>query len=281
MKTSLQHRSWFCFSGAKGNSVCGTTRRNLYFHTGQSPSHSSVFLSCSFPVHRKLPWNKGGNTEETQSSSLQQLCLKCKAVAGEEEEFGSQLLCVTGTEHSTRAPCSNTAHPTAAAWFVYILNTLLHQHLAANGAAPTKRLVKLKKCQIPKGAWVLPLLEHHFSSLSSNPHRILLLSTYCRTQTPILCVSWYETCHAETQPETVQNRLWHKVRHCQTTVQRNNCARQATGNCSDFFFKSCVGNCKIFKFQLPSSSLELHQKKEWKIHIIFHITSELNHKGIM
>lgn len=76
---------WPCFSGAEGSS-----RQNLYFHTSQSPNHSSGLLSCSFLVHKILPWHKGGSTREvTHSSPLQQLGLKCQAE--EEEELGSQL----------------------------------------------------------------------------------------------------------------------------------------------------------------------------------------------
>lgn len=139
------------------------------------------------------------------------------------------------------------------------LSTLLHQHWAA----PTKGLVKPKKCQIPGCAAPLgtPVLFPTIPCTQNSAAEHVLQDT------DTLCISWYGTCHAETQSEQPLVQSQALPNHS----PENNCAEQTTGNSSDlfFFFKSSVGNFKIFKFWFPSSSLELHQEKELKSHIIF------------
>lgn len=126
MKTGLQPRSGFCFSGAEGSSVHGTTGQNLCFHT----SHSSglVHSWCTKISHETKEGTQRRQHSPAPCNTLKCLnCLKCQAVAGEEEELGSQLLCVTGTGHSTRTPCPGSPHCSCWVCPPSSINTGLHQ----------------------------------------------------------------------------------------------------------------------------------------------------------
>lgn len=165
------------------------------------------------------------------------------------------------TQHTT--PCPNTAHPTAAAGFVHPPPPTLGCTNKKAGEAP--KMSDFWRC-CP--SWNTISLPMHTESCCRartaghrHPHRV------------------FHGMEPAMQKHS-QNSPWHKAKHCQTTVQRTTVQSKQQEIILIFFFKSSVGNCKIFKFRFPSLSLELHQKKELKSHIIFHIlfTTELSQR---
>lgn len=125
--------------------------------------------------------------------------------------------------------------------------------------------MNFKNWLVPKDAWVLLLSEYHFlfhnTQYTENPQ---FLNTYNKTHTPMLV---FHGMKPVIQKHCLNQMLCQRI-FC-TASQRM--SKHSQKNVRDkwkeiflfclIFFYSSVGKCKNFKFQFPSSSMELQEKK--------------------